>query len=139
MTRTPSSRRLLTGLGTVAAVVSLAACSGRLGSITATTPPASSTSSSPSASGATSVDPALQSFYGQKLAWAGCGGGFQCAKLTVPLDYADPTGATITLSVLRLRTADQAHKLGSLVLNPGGPGGSGVDFARAASSVPMCA
>ena len=135
MSRTPSSRRLLTGLGAVAAAVSLAACSGRLGSITATTPPASSTSASPSSSASGSVDPALASFYGQKLAWAGCGGGFQCAKLTVPLDYADPTGPTITLSVLRLRTADQAHRLGSLVLNPGGPGGSGVDFARAARSV----
>jgi pimeloyl-ACP methyl ester carboxylesterase len=133
VSRTPSSRRLLTGLGAVAVVVSLAACSGGPGSSTATTPPPSRTSSSPSPSG--SVNPALQSYYAQTLDWSGCGAGFQCAKLTVPLDYAEPAGATISLSVVRLRTADQARKIGSLVLNPGGPGGSGVAFARGARSV----
>ena len=137
MTRTLTSRRLLTGLGAVAAAVALAACSGRIGTVTETSPPASSTSSSPapSASSAASADPALATFYAQKLRWSGCGGGFDCTKLTVPLDYADPTGETISIQVLRLKASDQAHKLGSLVLNPGGPGGSGVDYARAARAV----
>jgi pimeloyl-ACP methyl ester carboxylesterase len=136
VTRTLSSRRLLTGLGAVTAAVALAACSGRIGTVTETTPPTPSTSSSsaPSAS-SSSVDPALASFYGQKLRWTGCGGGFECTELTVPVDYAAPTGDTIKISVLRLKATDQAHKLGSLLLNPGGPGGSGTEFGRAARAV----
>jgi pimeloyl-ACP methyl ester carboxylesterase len=137
VSRTLATRRLVTGVGAVVAAVALAACSGRIGSITESPLPTTSGSgtSSPSASASASVDPALASFYDQKLSWSGCGGGFECAKLTVPLDYADPSGDTIRIAVLRLRTTDQAHRIGSLVLNPGGPGGSGVDFARAARAV----
>jgi hypothetical protein len=45
----------------------------------------------------------------------------------VPLDYDQPNGATISLAVVRLPASDPAHRIGSLFLNPGGPGGSGVD------------
>lgn len=77
----------------------------------------------------------LQPFYSQQLAWEKCGPGQQCATLTVPLDYADPEGETLELSVLR-NLATGPDPLGSLVVNPGGPGGSGVDYAaRAASAV----
>ena len=79
--------------------------------------------------------PDLQTFYDQKLSWAGCGGSFQCAKLTVPLDYSAPTGATIQIAVLRLKASNPSARIGSLVINPGGPGGSGVEFARAARAV----
>ena len=37
-------------------------------------------------------DPALERFYAQDLDWSDCGDGDECATLTVPLDYADPTG-----------------------------------------------
>jgi pimeloyl-ACP methyl ester carboxylesterase len=50
----------------------------------------------------------------------------ECAKLAVPLDYDEPDGATITLAVARVPATDQANRIGSLFLNPGGPGGSGV-------------
>ncbi|WP_432509340.1 alpha/beta hydrolase [Kineococcus auxinigenes] len=81
-------------------------------------------------------DPALAAFYGQDLEWADCGGGFECTRLTVPVDYADPYGATASLAVVRLRTgATGQDRLGSLVLNPGGPGASGVEYARAAENV----
>jgi pimeloyl-ACP methyl ester carboxylesterase len=73
----------------------------------------------------------LSAYYGQRLAWSGCGGGFQCAKLKVPLDYRKPSGTRIQVSVIRLR-ASGAKRLGSLVTDPGGPGVSGVDFVRAA-------
>lgn len=69
-------------------------------------------------------------FGAKKLAWKGCGGGFECARMTVPLDYDAPGKDTIQISVIRLRTS--GNKIGSLVLNPGGPGGSGVEFARQA-------
>lgn len=77
------------------------------------------------------VDPAtrpeLRSFYAQKLKWAACGE-LRCARLTVPMDYDDPAnGRTFVLPVAKATTADPAHRMGSLVFNPGGPGGSGVD------------
>jgi pimeloyl-ACP methyl ester carboxylesterase len=49
----------------------------------------------------------------------------ECGTVTVPLDYARPAGPTITVALTRLRALDQAHRLGVLALNPGGPGGSG--------------
>ena len=80
-------------------------------------------------------DPRLASFYEQKLAWRSCDGDFQCAALTVPLSYDDPAAGSIKLSVLRYPTKNSSERLGSLVLNPGGPGGSGIDYARAARAV----
>ena len=76
----------------------------------------------------------LARFYDQRLRWSACHGGFQCSRLEVPLDYARPGGRTIELSVVRRpRSGDGDRR--SLVLNPGGPGGSGVDYALAADSV----
>jgi pimeloyl-ACP methyl ester carboxylesterase len=60
------------------------------------------------------------------LAWKACGG-LQCATLTVPYDYADPNGPTIGLAVARKPAGNPARRIGSLVLNPGGPGNSGID------------
>ncbi|GAB2842906.1 alpha/beta hydrolase [Actinocorallia aurea] len=48
--------------------------------------------------------------------------GARCAELTVPLDHADPGGRTLTLALSRLPAADRAHRIGSLLLNSGGPG-----------------
>ncbi|GAA3219178.1 alpha/beta fold hydrolase [Nonomuraea helvata] len=49
----------------------------------------------------------------------------ECGTLTVPQNYADPGGKQITIALTRLKAADQEHRLGSLAVNPGGPGGSG--------------
>jgi pimeloyl-ACP methyl ester carboxylesterase len=57
-------------------------------------------------------------------------GRFQCATLPVPLDYGQPSVNKIPVAVIRQRATDPAHRIGSLVLNPGGPGGSGVDLVR---------
>ena len=65
---------------------------------------------------------------GTKIGWGKCFGQFQCGTLQVPLDYAKPNGTTISLAVVRLPATDPAHRIGSLFLNPGGPGGSGVDY-----------
>jgi len=71
------------------------------------------------------------------LRWRPCGGSFECSSFRVPLDYANPTGAQVNLAVIRLPARDQSKRIGSLVVNPGGPGGSGVDFvASAADSLP---
>ena len=61
------------------------------------------------------------------LAWSPCNEGLQCATLTVPLDYADPDGSTVPISVVRHAAEEPAARIGSLVIDPGGPGLSGVD------------
>ena len=55
---------------------------------------------------------------------------FQCATATVPLDYTAPKGRTIKLALIRLRASDPLRRIGSLFVNPGGPGESGVEFVR---------
>lgn len=60
--------------------------------------------------------------------WQACPGqpDFQCASLQVPLDHAKPGGAQISLALIRHPATDPAQRVGSLLWNPGGPGGSGV-------------
>jgi pimeloyl-ACP methyl ester carboxylesterase len=68
-----------------------------------------------------------------RLSWAPCGPSapdFQCATAQVPLDYDNPDGGTISLALSRIRATDPSRRIGSLFLNPGGPGGSGVDFVQ---------
>lgn len=78
------------------------------------------------------IDPAtLAKFYRQKISWTACGDSLQCGELSVPLDYENPAGPAISLALIRHRTGSR-NRIGSAVLNPGGPGGSGVDFLRSA-------
>ena len=58
--------------------------------------------------------------------WSPCRGAFECATLTVPRDWGDTAGATIELAVIRQAT--DGEPIGSLILNPGGPGASGLEF-----------
>lgn len=74
----------------------------------------------------------LAGLYEQKLQWRECEVG-ECATLTVPLDYAKPTGPTIKIAVNRMKA--KGKRQGALVVNPGGPGGSGVDYAAAADQI----
>jgi pimeloyl-ACP methyl ester carboxylesterase len=125
-------------------LASLAACtaSGPSGA------PAQSTTESRGPVGP--VPAGLDRFYAQPLTWGDCApyatsqdagslfrtDGLQCARLTVPLDYTRPQGDTITIGVLRHRASNPGSRIGALVLNPGGPGASGmVAAASLASSV----
>ena len=72
---------------------------------------------------------ALAEYEQQKLDWSSCYDYFDCAELRVPIDYKDLSVGTFRLSVLRAAARDQDNRLGSIVVNPGGPGGSGVDYA----------
>ncbi|MER7754036.1 alpha/beta hydrolase [Kitasatospora sp. NPDC097643] len=83
--------------------------------------------------------PELKALYGQRLDWAECPDqpdpadgdpAVECTTLKVPLDYADPGGRTIKVAVARLRATRAGERVGTLVLNPGGPGNSGVDQVR---------
>jgi pimeloyl-ACP methyl ester carboxylesterase len=57
--------------------------------------------------------------------WRACGGGLECAGLMVPLDYARPNEQMIRIYLARLPASDPGHRIGSLVLNYGGPGAPG--------------
>ncbi|WP_037895905.1 alpha/beta fold hydrolase [Streptomyces sp. NRRL S-920] len=94
----------------------------------------------PAGTPATAAKP-LGKYYDQTLDWHTCtlgpddttgqkldAAGVQCADATVPLDYSDPGGRTITVALSRLRATDSAHRVGPLLLNNGGPGGPGLDM-----------
>jgi pimeloyl-ACP methyl ester carboxylesterase len=92
---------------------------------------------------AVSAPPGLERFYGQELAWGPCAPfaasevdrqiyadpAMQCARMQVPLDYAQPQGRTAAIAVLRHAAPDSPERIGSLVINPGGPGASGIQTA----------
>jgi pimeloyl-ACP methyl ester carboxylesterase len=65
-----------------------------------------------------------------QLSWTGCEDGFQCSTASVPLDYDRPYGAKIDLALIKLPAADPAHKIGTLFVNFGGPGASGLQRLR---------
>ncbi|MCD0482446.1 alpha/beta hydrolase [Streptacidiphilus sp. ASG 303] len=72
---------------------------------------------------------ALLPYYRQKLAWHACDGSFECATFRVPLDYARPGAGDLTLTAARKKATGAGHaRVGSLLLNPGGPGGSAVSY-----------
>jgi pimeloyl-ACP methyl ester carboxylesterase len=107
------------GLGRVAAAVAVIA--GMAGVVTVPAPAVRAATS-------TGVTPA-------RLRWRGCGEGFQCASLQVPLDYAARGGPTIDLAVVRRRARKPDQRIGSLVFNPGGPGDPANDYLRAVADL----
>ena len=62
------------------------------------------------------------------LTWTTCHDKFQCATLKVPIDYLDESLGQFDIAVIRYRDPNQNNRIGSLVVNPGGPGVSGVDY-----------
>src|SRR4051794_16850699 len=138
MTQRTAYSRLAAGLVTViVAGLALAGCSGSDGASPEPKPVETSTDSSSSPSGSatpTDVPAGLENFYSQKLSWSPCRDGAQCAKLRVPLDYDKPEGRTIELALLKVPAREQEGKVGALLVNPGGPGGSGVDYAASAKT-----
>jgi len=72
----------------------------------------------------------LESYYSQELVWINCKDDkkFQCAEIYVPIDYQNPGNASLTLALKKLSAKQSANKVGSLLINPGGPGGSGTDY-----------
>ncbi|MGO4103519.1 alpha/beta hydrolase [Leifsonia sp. YAF41] len=75
------------------------------------------------------VDPALAPFYSQTLTWSNCGSGLQCSTAKAPLDWSDPGVGSVDLALVRQPSTDSS-RIGSLLVNPGGPGGSGYDFVK---------
>ena len=77
----------------------------------------------------------LNKYQHQSLRWNSCYDSFQCTTLRVPVDYENIDSRFFTLQVLRHLASDQRNRIGSLVVNPGGPGGSGFDYAYNAETI----
>ena len=106
--------------GAVTAIVVVLAAT-LSGCFPASKPPSTSTPH------ADKVSAALEPFYSQKIQWSTCGS-FQCADIKAPLEWSDPSAGTVKLALIRHYATGK--RLGSLLVNPGGPGGSGVGFVR---------
>ncbi|MGW9213680.1 alpha/beta hydrolase [Embleya sp. NPDC055664] len=131
--RTPH-RRARPARRVLAVGLALAAC---LGAISAT----ASAAEVDDTDGAANSVAALERYHHQRLDWRSCvlgpddavgqgleRGGARCADVTVPLDYANPRGRTITVAISRIRATDTRHRIGTMLTNPGGPGGAGLDM-----------
>ena len=97
----------------------------------------SSGSSTPGASATgSSVSDDLAPYYGQKLRWRDCGTeGFQCTTMKAPLDYGDPGDGEVKLAVSRKKATGPGKRIGSLLVNPGGPGGSAVGYLQGYAAI----
>lgn len=77
----------------------------------------------------------LRAFQSQLLKWSPCNDGFQCAQFHVPVDYSHIDGSTFTLQVIKHVANLPGKRIGSLIMNPGGPGGSGIEYVLSADSI----
>jgi hypothetical protein len=64
------------------------------------------------------------------IEWTACGERLECATVLVPLDWADPGGQQITLAVIRHPASKPDQRIGTILINPGGPGDTGVGLVR---------
>jgi pimeloyl-ACP methyl ester carboxylesterase len=87
------------------------------------------TAPAPSGPTGENVPAAVAPYYHQSLAWKDCGKSQQCATATVPMDWDHPSKAT-DISLALTRASASGTRLGSLFVNPGGPGASGYDLVH---------
>jgi pimeloyl-ACP methyl ester carboxylesterase len=135
--RVRKHREILALLLVAPVAMTLAACSGV---VVGTPVPVTVEKRGPTGS----VPEGLERFYGQDLGWGDClplatgdtrplleHKGLECARMTAPLDYADPGGRTVSIALLRHQAGQRDRRVGALIVNPGGPGASGVTQAAA--------
>ncbi len=102
--------------------------------------PAPAPGAAPESSGPATADPnaaddpvnvpsGLESFYDQVLEWSPCGAN-ECSFLLVPVDYSQPDDEVVGLKLERVPASDRADRVGSLVVNPGGPGAPGTSLVE---------
>ncbi|WP_175409057.1 alpha/beta hydrolase [Streptomyces sp. TRM64462] len=128
----PSRNRLRRATLVVAALaLFLAGCTSGGTPPAAPAAPAASGTAAAAAAQAAARSAAFKPYYTQRLSWRDCGvPGFQCATLRAPLDYAKPGGDQIKLAVARVKATGPGERIGSLLVNPGGPGGSAVGYLQ---------
>ena len=107
--------------------LSLAGCVAPKTQTTPTEPP-SPTASADTHAGEGTTGQGIDALYEQQITWEPCED-FECATVVAPLDWEEPEKGTIELAVNRsTATGDVDSRIGSLLINPGGPGGSGTGF-----------
>lgn len=114
-------KRRVIGMIAIASVLSVTLS----GCLSMFLPPQPDTTSTPTGE---QVDADLQPFYSQVLLWSSCGNGMQCTTAKAPMNWEDPAQDSIELALIRQPA--KGTKKGSLLVNPGGPGGSGYDFIK---------
>ncbi|SOB83230.1 alpha/beta hydrolase [Streptomyces sp. 1331.2] len=117
-----------------------AASGGSAGSDAASAPAAVAAGATPLEPLPAAVPAALAPYYAQQPTWQPCDGGFECTTFRVPMDYDHPGDGDLTLAAVRAAAEPSGAaggapdpRLGSLLLNPGGPGGSAVEYLEAAA------
>lgn len=142
-----AGKPLLTAIAVLTATA-LAGCSVQIGGTaepgTGSAAPTVGTDA-PSRSAVPGVPASLQQYYGQSLTWGSCAAiaaadditeydkaALECSHLTVPIDYDDPSAGETKLAVARVKATGE--RKGSLLMNPGGPGGSGVQQVASKST-----
>ncbi|MFE3072430.1 alpha/beta fold hydrolase [Streptomyces sp. NPDC059247] len=114
----------------IASVVAISAVAALVPALT----PAVASANAPAAtiSPRTAAAASLADFTGQKPRWKRCNpqdpAAYQCATIKVPLDYTRPNGRTLDIAISRVKATSARDRRGVLLLNPGGPGGSGLDM-----------
>ncbi|MFF7472466.1 alpha/beta fold hydrolase [Streptomyces sp. NPDC008092] len=127
----PRARTRTMAAALLSAAALLASACSSAGSASTATSESSSAGTAQLAALPRSTPSALAPYYDQKLTWRDCGvPGFQCATMKAPLDYAEPGAGDVRLAVARKKATGKAKPLGSLLVNPGGPGGSAVDYLQ---------
>lgn len=123
----------------VGAVVVLSGCSSWIpdqdpDQNPANSPSASAPDPTPVTGPAGAVPAGFEEIYNQDVEWTKCGGGaFQCADIQAPLDWDNPDSESITIAAQRYNAREKA--MGTILVNPGGPGGSGIDLVSYAPAV----
>jgi pimeloyl-ACP methyl ester carboxylesterase len=77
----------------------------------------------------------LQDFQSQKIKWRTCYDSFKCADVLVPIDYTNIKLGTFKIAVLKYEASNKEDRIGSMFVNPGGPGASGFDYAYQAEYI----
>ena len=119
-------RRTASAMGVAALVAIAAACApdgepvSETTSTTTTEPPVVVTEPPTTTTTTVALPPAVP------VQWEACGGGFECGRVSVPVSYQEPRGTTLELALVKNPADDPSQRIGTLLMNPGGPGASGV-------------
>lgn len=116
----------------VVSLAVLASCGGGASSDSAESTIDSAVETSNAVDGTDTTDTSVT---GDSIVWESCGDNLECGRLTVPLDYADPNGESIRIFLTRHLALDPDARIGSLLVNPGGPGFGGSWLAESAADI----
>ena len=73
--------------------------------------------------------------WSSSLEWEDCAGGLECTTFEVPYDYENPSIGTFRLPVTRHLANNLSERIGTLLINPGGPGAAALDYVAYADQI----